>query len=167
MKHPKSGVLCASLSWQMFWAGLNRYATTSHSLTPALIFTPYLCTSTCTNLHMHVCTPLGDYAHTHTHTHTLMNVHFKTCTHTYKYTNSHVHIVLNNSARLHAYTHIHTHIYIYILYRFTQQIYIHIRNQTQKKCLLCNGYRCRKWTRWPEFKSWTWLVAFYILLSNE
>ena len=28
----------------------------------------------------------------------------------------------------------------------------------------CNGYRCRKWTRWHEFKSWTRLIAFYIAL---
>ena len=28
--------------------------------------------------------------------------------------------------------------------------------------LWCNSYRRRKWTRRHEFKSWTWLIAFYI-----
>ena len=31
-------------------------------------------------------------------------------------------------------------------------------------CPWCNGYRHRKWTRWPEFKSWTRLIAFHIAL---
>ena len=30
--------------------------------------------------------------------------------------------------------------------------------------LWCNGYRCRKWTRQHEFKSWTRLIAFHIAL---
>ena len=28
----------------------------------------------------------------------------------------------------------------------------------------CNCYCRRKWTRWHEFKSWTWLIAFHIAL---
>ena len=28
------------------------------------------------------------------------------------------------------------------------------------RCLWCNGYRHRKWTRQHEFKSWTRLIAF-------
>ena len=32
------------------------------------------------------------------------------------------------------------------------------------RCLRCNGYSCRKWTRRHEFKSWTRLIAFYIAL---
>ena len=32
------------------------------------------------------------------------------------------------------------------------------------RCPWCNGYRCRKWTRWHEFKSWTRLIAFHIAL---
>ena len=34
----------------------------------------------------------------------------------------------------------------------------------QWRCPWCNGYRCRKSTRWLEFKSWTRLVAFQIVL---
>ena len=37
--------------------------------------------------------------------------------------------------------------------------YIHF-----KRCLWCNGYCRRKWTRVPEFKSWTRLIAFHIVL---
>ena len=33
-----------------------------------------------------------------------------------------------------------------------------------KRCLRCNGYRHRKWTRWHEFKSWTRIIAFHIAL---
>ena len=29
------------------------------------------------------------------------------------------------------------------------------------RCPWCNGYRCRKWTQWHEFKSWTRLIAFH------
>ena len=32
------------------------------------------------------------------------------------------------------------------------------------RCSWCNGYRRRIWTRWHEFKSWTWLIAFHIAL---
>ena len=32
------------------------------------------------------------------------------------------------------------------------------------RCLWCNAYRRRIWTRWHEFKSWTWLIAFHIAL---
>ena len=32
------------------------------------------------------------------------------------------------------------------------------------RCLWCNGYRRRKWTRRHEFKSWTRLIAFHIAL---
>ena len=32
------------------------------------------------------------------------------------------------------------------------------------RCLLCNGYRRRKWTRRHEFKSWTRLFALHIPL---
>ena len=32
------------------------------------------------------------------------------------------------------------------------------------RCPWCNGYRHRKWTRRPEFKSWTRLIAFHIAL---
>ena len=32
------------------------------------------------------------------------------------------------------------------------------------RCPWCNGYRRRKWTRWHEFKSWTWLIAFHLAL---
>ena len=32
------------------------------------------------------------------------------------------------------------------------------------RCPWCNGYRCRKWTRRHEFKSWTRLIAFHIAL---
>ena len=28
-------------------------------------------------------------------------------------------------------------------------------------CVWCNGYRRRKWTRRPEFKSWTRLITFH------
>ena len=28
----------------------------------------------------------------------------------------------------------------------------------------CNGYRCRKWSRRHEFKSWTRLFVFHIVL---
>ena len=31
-------------------------------------------------------------------------------------------------------------------------------------CPWCNGYRCRKWTRQLEFKSWTRMIAFHIAL---
>ena len=34
----------------------------------------------------------------------------------------------------------------------------------KRRCLWCNGYRLRKWTRRHEFKSWTWLIAFLIAL---
>ena len=33
-----------------------------------------------------------------------------------------------------------------------------------RRCLWCNGYRRRIWTRRHEFKSWTWLIAFHIAL---
>ena len=32
------------------------------------------------------------------------------------------------------------------------------------RCSWCNGYHCRKWTQRPEFKSWTNLFAFHIML---
>ena len=32
------------------------------------------------------------------------------------------------------------------------------------RCLWCNGYRHRKWTRQLEFKSWTRMIAFHIAL---
>ena len=32
-------------------------------------------------------------------------------------------------------------------------------------CAWCNGYRRRKWTRRLEFKSWTRLIAFHIVLN--
>ena len=32
------------------------------------------------------------------------------------------------------------------------------------RCLWCNGYRSRKWTRRSEFKSWTRMIAFHIAL---
>ena len=35
---------------------------------------------------------------------------------------------------------------------------------TRWRCLWCNGYRRRKWTRWNKFKSWTKLIAFHIAL---
>ena len=33
-----------------------------------------------------------------------------------------------------------------------------------RRCTWCNGYRRRKWTRRNEFKSWTRLIAFHIVL---
>ena len=33
-----------------------------------------------------------------------------------------------------------------------------------RRCLWCNGYRRRKWTRRNEFKSWTKLIASHIAL---
>ena len=33
-----------------------------------------------------------------------------------------------------------------------------------RKCLWCDGYRRRIWTRRHAFKSWTWLIAFNISL---
>ena len=33
-----------------------------------------------------------------------------------------------------------------------------------RRCLWCNGYRCRKWTQRCEFKSWTRMIAFHIAL---
>ena len=33
-----------------------------------------------------------------------------------------------------------------------------------RRCLWCNGYRRRKWTRRHEFKSWTRLITFHIAL---
>ena len=33
-----------------------------------------------------------------------------------------------------------------------------------RKCLWCNGYPRRQWTRRHEFKSWTRLIAFHITL---
>ena len=35
---------------------------------------------------------------------------------------------------------------------------------TLERCLWCNCYRRRKWTRRHEFKSWTRLIAFHIAL---
>ena len=32
------------------------------------------------------------------------------------------------------------------------------------RCPWCNGYRRWKWTRWNEFKSWTKLTAFHLVL---
>ena len=34
----------------------------------------------------------------------------------------------------------------------------------KRRCPWCNGYRCSKWTRRHEFKSWTRLIAFHIAL---
>ena len=34
----------------------------------------------------------------------------------------------------------------------------------KRRCPWCNGYRHRKWIRWHEFKSWTRLIAFHIVL---
>ena len=34
------------------------------------------------------------------------------------------------------------------------------------RCPWCNGYRRRKWTWWPEFKSWTRQIAFHITLIH-
>ena len=33
-----------------------------------------------------------------------------------------------------------------------------------RRCPWYNGYRCKKWTRQHEFKSWTRLIAFHIAL---
>ena len=46
-------------------------------------------------------------------------------------------------------------IYIYIY------IYIYIERE---RCPWGYCYRCRKWTRWHEFKSWMKLMAFHIAL---
>ena len=36
--------------------------------------------------------------------------------------------------------------------------------QKKWRCPWCSGYRCRKWTRQHEVKSWTRLIAFHIAL---
>ena len=33
-----------------------------------------------------------------------------------------------------------------------------------RRCPWCNGYHCRKWTWWHEFKSWMRMIAFHIAL---
>ena len=38
------------------------------------------------------------------------------------------------------------------------------QNNPKVRCPWCNGYRRRKWTRRHEFKSWTRLIAFHIVL---
>ena len=36
----------------------------------------------------------------------------------------------------------------------------------KEKRIECNGYcRCRKWTQWPEFKSWMSLFAFHFFAN--
>ena len=35
---------------------------------------------------------------------------------------------------------------------------------SHRRCPWYNYYRHRKWTRWHEFKFWTWLIAFHIAL---
>ena len=41
---------------------------------------------------------------------------------------------------------------------------MHIETSILLRCLWCNGYHCWKWTRWPEFKTWTRQFAFHIAL---
>ena len=50
---------------------------------------------------------------------------------------------------------------IFFLNEFSDASYI---TQIWWRCPWCNGYRCRKWTRRHEFKSWTRLIAFHIVL---
>ena len=84
------------------------------------------------------------HVHTHTHTHRDML------------------ILTGISIYIHA-----VHICIYIFASIHVQIgaeKFSVHNSTFKRCPWCNGYRRRIWTRWPEFKSWTWLIAFHIAL---
>ena len=42
--------------------------------------------------------------------------------------------------------------------------FLHIFTWFLWRCLWCNGYYRRKWTRRHEFKSWTRLIAYHIAL---
>ena len=55
---------------------------------------------------------------------------------------------------------------VYLIHGFTCSDSVnHNRLQVWSvKCPWCTGYRRRKWTRRPEFKSWTRLIAFHIAL---
>ena len=61
---------------------------------------------------------------------------------------------------------IYFYVFIYAFIYFCTQwngfMYCYISHRG--RCTWCNGYRRRKWTRWHEFKSWTWLIAFNIAL---
>ena len=46
----------------------------------------------------------------------------------------------------------------------TQQV--SVIKEKSRRCLWCNGYRRRKWTRRHEFKTWTRLVHFHIALIS-
>ena len=60
--------------------------------------------------------------------------------------------------------HIYIYIYIYIKFSFIRSIDVRNTIVTPWRCPRCNCYRRRKWTRRPEFKSWTRLIAFHIAL---
>ena len=45
-----------------------------------------------------------------------------------------------------------------------QVLFFKLSLTISRRCLWCNGYRRRKWTRRHEFKSWTRLIAFHIAL---
>ena len=43
-------------------------------------------------------------------------------------------------------------------------LYTSIPLYSNRRCLWCNGYRRRKWTRWHEYKPWTRPIEFHIAL---
>ena len=53
----------------------------------------------------------------------------------------------------------------------SMRLYIHIYRGTYSVIFIVigneQGYHCRKWTWWPEFKSWTRLFAFHIALISS
>ena len=57
------------------------------------------------------------------------------------------------------------HICLHLIYSHTIIYCMYALYIILWKRLWCNGYRPRKWTQSPEFKSWTRLLAFHITLT--
>ena len=112
-----------------------------------------------TKTYKHTHTYIHKYIHRHSHWYTDSYTHRNTLKHTHIYKHAHIHRHIEKQSHIHRHTHKQTHINKYA------HIHKHIQKQTHiHRYTWCNGYRCRKWTRWHEFKSWKKLIAFHIAL---
>ena len=91
----------------------------------------------------------------YTHIYTLAYTHTRIHIHLIIYT--HVHTDRKIGTNIQTPPLKHTHIYAWIISSMNN-------SSSVRRCPWCNGYRCRKWTRRHELKSWTRLIAFHIAL---
>ena len=85
------------------------------------------------------------------------------CSHTLIHARKHTYTFIDTHIQIHIYTHIQTYAKTCIHTNSRAHTRIHTCIHGWR-CLWCDGYRQRKWTRWHEFKSWLRLTAFHIAL---